>query len=88
MLPDIVKSVLLALLSITSAVDASPLRSRTPYSIKDTHNVPKQWTKISSAPKDHMLQLQIALKQSRFDELERHLYEGKFDLKDWFIGKI
>lgn len=83
MLPVIANSVLLTLLSIASAVEASPwraspLRSRTPYAVKDTHHVPKQWSKISSAPKDHILNLQIALKQSKFDELERHLYEGMF----------
>jgi len=30
---------------------------------------------IGAAPKDHIINLRIALKQSRFDELERHLYE-------------
>lgn len=82
MLPVTANSVLLTLLSIASAVEASPwraspLRSRTAYAVKDTHNVPPKWSRISSAPKDHVLQLQIALKQDKFDELERHLYEGK-----------
>jgi tripeptidyl-peptidase-1 len=31
---------------------------------------------VSRAPGDHMLHMQIGLKQERFDELERHLYEG------------
>ncbi|KAL8638193.1 MAG: hypothetical protein Q9226_009019, partial [Calogaya cf. arnoldii] len=34
-----------------------------------------QWNRIGQPPADHVVKLQIALKQSRFDELERHLYE-------------
>jgi tripeptidyl-peptidase I len=55
---------------------ASPLRIRSPYAVKETHPVPRQWSKVAPAPENHIIQLQIGLKQSQFDELERHLYEG------------
>ena len=55
---------------------ASPLRIRSPYSLKEAHPVLKSWAEIAPAPAEHIIQLQIGLKQSQFDELERHLYEG------------
>jgi tripeptidyl-peptidase-1 len=58
------------------AVFASPIRARTPYSVKETHFVPHKWIRRGRAPGSHMIQMQIGLKQSQFDELERHLYEG------------
>jgi tripeptidyl-peptidase I len=71
--------VLSALLSATigiQAVFSSPIRARTPYRVKETHFVPRKWTQRSRAPGSHMIHMQIGLKQSQFDELERHLYEG------------
>lgn len=59
------------------AVIASPLRSRSGYAVKETHPVPRKWTPVSRAPGQHMLHMQIGLQQEKFDELERHLYEGK-----------
>jgi hypothetical protein len=61
------------LVGITSV---SPLQTRASYAVKETHPVPHQWTRVSAAPADHIIKLQIGLKQSQFDELERHLYEG------------
>jgi tripeptidyl-peptidase-1 len=61
---------------LAGLASASPLRVRSPYAVKETHPVPSHWTEIASAPANHMIQLQIGLKQSQFDELERHLYEG------------
>lgn len=58
------------------AAFASPLRARSPYSVKEIHPVPTKWTAVSKAPGNHMLHMQIGLKQEKFDELERHLYEG------------
>ena len=66
-------AILTALLGFASA---SPLRVRSPYVVKETHPVPSQWQKLAPAPKDHMIHLRIGLKQSQFNELERHLYEG------------
>ena len=59
------------------AAAATPLRVRSEYCVKEHHNVPPKWNRISDAPLDHLINLQIGLKQSRFDELERQLYQGE-----------
>ena len=64
------------LLLAASASLASPVKSRSPYAVKETHFVPAKWNRIASPPADHLISLQIGLKQSQFKELERHLYEG------------
>lgn len=58
------------------AVFASPIPTRTLYKVKETHSVPRRWIQRGRAPRSHMIHMQIGLKQSQFDELERHLYEG------------
>ena len=58
------------------AVFASPIRAHTPYRVKETHFIPRRWTQRSRVPGSHMIHMQIGLKQSQFDELERRLYEG------------
>lgn len=55
----------------------SPVRTGTTYEVKDSHNVPNKWTNIGPAPPSTVINLHIGLRQSQFDELERHLYEGK-----------
>ena len=60
-----------ALISCTSG------RSRSSYAVRDSHHVPKGWTRVGQAPGEHMISLEIGLKQSQFDELEGHLFEGK-----------
>jgi tripeptidyl-peptidase-1 len=65
----------LIIFTTLSTVFGSRLNSR-PYAVKERHVVPKKWTRLGRAPADAILELQIALKQSKFDELERHLYEG------------
>jgi hypothetical protein len=40
--------------------------------------VPRGWSHVNNAPKAHMIQLQIGLKQRQFNELERQLYESSF----------
>ncbi len=66
-----------ALIALFAAlVTSSPLRVRSPYAVKETHPVPSQWSNVGPAPADHVINLQIGLKQSQFDELERHLLEG------------
>lgn len=65
----------MALLVCAGTVLGSSLRSRTPYAVKDTHHVPKSWKAVGPAPADHMIRIQIGLKQGQFSELERHLYE-------------
>lgn len=62
--------------ALASEAFASPVKSRTAYTVKETHFVPQKWQQVGKAPGDHVLHLNIGLKQSSFDELERHLYEG------------
>ncbi|KAF2192127.1 subtilisin-like protein [Zopfia rhizophila CBS 207.26] len=56
------------------AVFAGPI-ARSPYVVKETHNPPREWTKLGRAKGDNVIQLQIGLKQGNFEELERLLYE-------------
>lgn len=35
------------------------------------------WTRIQRTPSHHGIQVQIALRQSNFEQLERHLEQGK-----------
>ncbi|OCK85204.1 tripeptidyl-peptidase 1 precursor [Lepidopterella palustris CBS 459.81] len=69
---------LTTILSVAIAVQAvfgSPIRARTPYAVKETFVVPRKWKQLDRADGGHTIHLQIGLKQSRFGELERHLYE-------------
>ncbi|RWA11315.1 hypothetical protein EKO27_g3791 [Xylaria grammica] len=63
-----------ALVAAAQVVLATPV-ARSSYSVKDTHNVPRGWTKVARAPADHVMDLQIGLTQSNFEELEKQLYE-------------
>ena len=54
---------------------SSPLHGRY-HAIKDSHNVPRKWSRVGPAPVEHWINLNIGLKQSRFEELEKQLYEG------------
>ncbi|KAL8778677.1 MAG: hypothetical protein Q9203_001869 [Teloschistes exilis] len=65
----------LALAAFCSLVHSTPILSRSSYAVKDSHHVPRKWSRVSGAPSDHVVKLEIALKQSQFDELERQLYE-------------
>lgn len=74
----LVRSLLLACVVASEATFASPVKARSPYAVKDSHHVPTRWHRLDRAPADHVVNLQISLKQSQFGELERHLYEGKY----------
>ena len=56
---------------------ASPLRTRSLYVLKDNHPVPSGWESIARVPGQEFIHLQLGLKHSQFDALERHLYQGK-----------
>ena len=77
MLTNIFRSASLAFLIAATTVLSSPVRTRSPYVVKDTHNVPNKWHKVGPAPPNHIINLHIGLRQSQFDELERQLYEGR-----------
>jgi len=61
------------IITLASITAAGPLRSA--YLTKEDHPVPAGFTRESDAPASHPIRLSIGLKQSRFDELERQLYE-------------
>ncbi|KKY24640.1 putative tripeptidyl-peptidase 1 precursor [Diplodia seriata] len=63
------------LVLLAAAASASPLRARSEYQVKEHFNVPRSWSRVGRAPSEHVVNLQIGLKQARFAELERHLYE-------------
>lgn len=60
------------------AIVASPIDSLRPYkyAVKDRHLAPVGWSVITLAPQDHLLHISIGLKQDRFHELEKILYQG------------
>lgn len=64
-----------ALVAAAQLVIATPV-ARSGYSVKDLHNVPRGWAKVARAPADHVMNLQIGLKQNNFAELEKQLYQG------------
>jgi tripeptidyl-peptidase-1 len=68
--------ILIYLSLLISTVLGVHSQGRSSYAVKETHHVPRQWTRVGPAPAWHMINLQIGLKQGRFDELEKHLYEG------------
>jgi hypothetical protein len=47
----------------------------TAHRLKERVHAPLGWIRLDNAPADHIIPLRIALPQSNFDELERHLYE-------------
>jgi tripeptidyl-peptidase I len=65
-----------ALTIIANFIDCSPVRIRSPHMVKESLLLPGRWRKIGPAPSDHVLDLQIGLKQDRFHDLEKQLYEG------------
>jgi tripeptidyl-peptidase-1 len=71
------RSALLALCLAAGEAFAAPTPNHATYAVKESHPVPSKWENIGKAPGDHVINLQIAVKQSRFDELEKHLLEGE-----------
>ena len=72
---QIFASVVLVAVAAREAL-ASPIQARSPYVVKETHFVPREWTKLDRAHGGKTIQLHIGLKQGLFDELDRHLHEG------------
>lgn len=52
-----------------------PHRIRSDYAVKEHHPVPFNWVESGPAPRDHTIHLQIGLKQSNEDLVEKHLLE-------------
>jgi tripeptidyl-peptidase-1 len=76
-----IASTLLSAAVAAHAVLATPIiRARSPYVVKETHNAPLDWTKGGRTRGDHVIQMQIGLKQGNWAELERHLNEGEYPI--------
>jgi hypothetical protein len=73
------------LVAISNLALAKPCNPKFNYAVKEVHNPPRQWTRVKDAPKDSMLLLRIGLKMDRWDELERHLYEGRCYSNCYFL---
>lgn len=67
-------SISLLFLHLASAI-AAPLAAYSNYAVRDSLKVPAGWTEIGEAPKDQLVHLQIGLKPSDENTLERHLLE-------------
>lgn len=76
---------LAALTACAAAAAVNNLNARSNYALKDSHYVPRSWQRVADADPEHTFQLSIGLKQSQFDDLERHLYEGRFRIS-YFRG--
>ena len=68
------RTALLSLLCAVSSALAAP-HKRGEYAVKDRHAAPAQWKQLARAPKEHVVEMRIGLKQHKFEELERQLYE-------------
>lgn len=64
------------LAAIAAQAIAKPV-ARSPYVVKETHYVPKDWSRLGRSHGGKTIQLQIGLKQGSFDELDRQLHESK-----------
>ncbi|KAF2003857.1 tripeptidyl-peptidase 1 precursor [Amniculicola lignicola CBS 123094] len=72
------RGIIITLLSVAITAQtalATPIHARSPYVVKETHPSPSGWTKMNRANGEALIDLNIALKQGNFDELEKQLYE-------------
>lgn len=60
--------------------------ARSPYTVQEKHFVPDGWPKQERSHGRKTVELQIGLKQGRFNELDRHLQEGKIQNQETFPG--
>jgi tripeptidyl-peptidase-1 len=68
-------SALLAAAFAAQAALASPIRSRSPYVVKEEHFVPHGWSKLARSNGNGRINLQIGLKQGNMDALIQQLHE-------------
>ncbi|KAF7792844.1 hypothetical protein EIP86_003945 [Pleurotus ostreatoroseus] len=61
-------------LAFSALVKAIP-SANTQFEVKETIIPPRGWTRQGRAPADRLIELRIAMPQSNFAQLERHLYE-------------
>ncbi|TID23582.1 tripeptidyl peptidase-like protein [Venturia nashicola] len=64
-------------LTLVCGVFTSPTaQSAKRYALKSTHHVPQKWERVAPAPPNHMISLQIGLRQGKADEVLQNLKEG------------
>ena len=64
-------------------IGASPLDlTSSSYAVKESYDVPSQWTMIDEPAQHQTINLHIGLRQSRYNELENILLEGTFLPRD------
>lgn len=61
-------------LGISTATPVS-IPDTSAYAVKETHFVPRGWSNAGSPNSDQVLDIKIAIKNKRFSDLERRLYE-------------
>lgn len=72
------RAALAAFLSLDLALASAIARSTSDsnlYSVKETHFVPRGWSSIGNPHPDQILDIKIGIKNKRFAELEKHLYQ-------------
>ncbi|TLD36258.1 putative aspartic-type endopeptidase [Venturia nashicola] len=63
-------------LTLVCGVFTSPTaQSAKRYALKSTHHVPQKWDRVAPAPPNHMIRLQIGLRQGKADEVLQNLKE-------------
>ncbi|KAI0064242.1 tripeptidyl peptidase A [Artomyces pyxidatus] len=60
------------LVALAGLSEAAP---QSAHKVREAVHTPRDWIKLGAAPAEHVIPLRIALPQSNFDALERHLYE-------------
>lgn len=68
---------IVAALAANAVNAAATPRARSVYQLKETHPAPRRWQKREPAPQSHVIDLQIGVRQSNYEELEKRLFEGK-----------
>jgi tripeptidyl-peptidase-1 len=57
------------------ATFGSPVRTRSPYAVKEKHLLPRGWKGSIKPSRNHIVNLKIGVKQGNFEQLEKDLYE-------------
>ncbi|KAJ9603206.1 hypothetical protein H2200_012501 [Cladophialophora chaetospira] len=61
--------------AVALSASATPLNPRFDYTVKESHNVPPQWSNIGNPDPLHHLTLNIGLQPNDFESLEHHLHQ-------------
>jgi len=73
------------LAAVATGVIATPV-ARSSYAVKETHFVPRDWSRLGRSHGGKTIQLQIGLKQGSFEELDRQLHESTIPAITIFVA--